>query len=153
MTLPRRARRERTKRRRPARALGIVAFATFAAACSGADEISRTVGGTTPPDSTKATTPPSDDTTPDGSAPVTTPPDEQPDNSEPTDSEHSPDEQTPTTAPTDDAAADPVVVGLAAAGFILLVGIAAWWMLRRDDPDADAGRQSRRDWPDDQMTV
>lgn len=128
--------------------LGIVAVATVATACSGADEITRTVSSTTPPESAPATTPPSDETTPDGSEPVTTPPDQQPDTSEPTEGENSPDDQTPTTAPTDDDV-DPVGVGLAAAGFILLVGIAAWWMLRRDDPGADIDRQG----PDDRMTV
>jgi hypothetical protein len=56
------------------------------------------------------------------------------------------------TGPTNDPV-DPLTVVVALAGFAVLLGVAAWWMVRRVDPDAQPLPSSENDpdWPTDQM--
>lgn len=89
------------------------------------------------------------DTTPDPTVPDTTAPEAttttsttEPDDSTPEDS--GPGDSVPDTPGDDDlvGAGDPdsdintTTAAIAVVGFILLVGVASWWMVRRTDPDA-----------------
>lgn len=72
--------------------------------------------------------------TPTDSAPV----DSTPQSTTPSDS--TPDDTTPDDAPTQtdgnsDKSTDPLTAALALAGFVILLGIAAWWMVRHQSPD------------------
>jgi hypothetical protein len=171
MTSGRNERRRIPGRTALACAVGIVALAAFAAACSGADQISppavEDVGSapdapdesegdgsapeTTAPDDVPDEETPPDDTAPATTPPATNPPDEAPDSSEPVDDSSAVEGGSDGSEPADEL--DPVLVALAVAGFVVLVGVAAWWMLRRDDPDADIGHAEEHQWPDDQMSL
>ncbi len=90
---------------------------------------------------------PADDSGDEGSdgdepAPSTTTPD---------DDDVDPDEEAGGDTSDDDV--DPAVIALSFLGFGILVGVAAMWMLRRNDPDAQVGREERHDWPDQEMSL
>ena len=70
---------------------------------------------------------------PESSAPVTTPDTTEPDDSVPSTST----EETLIAAGDPDDDVDTTTAALAIIGFILLVAVAGWWMVRRTDPDAE----------------
>ena len=72
-------------------------------------------------------------TDPESSAPVTTPDTTEPDDSVPSTST----EETLIAAGDPDDDVDTTTAALAIIGFILLVAVAGWWMVRRTDPDAE----------------
>ena len=162
-----------------ARVIGVIAFALAVAACSGVDETSSSItendpvatsgagesvpddtgGDTSPPEESPPvetppaetpSEPPVEESDPEDSTPTTAPPDEEPETSEPPDDGPADDEVVVDAADDD---VDPVLVSLAVAGFVALLAVAAWWMFRRDDPDADIGHTDPQDWPDDQMSL
>jgi hypothetical protein len=107
-------------------------------ATSGTDPVERTIEApppdsvpedttpesTTPEDTTPESTTP-EDTTPESTAPEdTTPEDTTPDQSLPSDGVAGANDST-----------DPVRVVLALVGFAIVLGIAAWWMMRHQGPD------------------
>jgi heme A synthase len=86
-------------------------------------------------ESTGTTTAP---TTPEPSTPEPTTPESTPDTSEP--------DSSTSAVPGDDALigsgdpdsdVDSTTAAIAVVGFVLLVALAGWWMVRRDDPDAE----------------
>jgi hypothetical protein len=72
-------------------------------------------------------------TVPESSAPDTTPDTIEPDDSIPSTST----EETLIAAGDPDPDIDTTTAVTAIVGFILLVAVASWWMVRRSDPDAD----------------
>ena len=106
--------------------------------------------GATTPDDTSPEAPPVAESSPDGTVPAGPP--STPETSEPPPEEEDPtDDERNEAGPEDEP--DPVFVALALAGFVALLSVAAWWMVRREDPDADIGNPGRHDWPDDQMSL
>lgn len=167
----------RTARRRSTRRgvvvlllVGVVGVVGLGAACSDADETRPDAAGpvaSSPSDEPDASVPRDsvpEESVPDGSVPEesapdsapATPPDDGTEPSEPSDPPEGgepPIEEGPDVSASDDDEVDPVLVALAVLGFVVLVGVAARWMLRRDDPDDEIGRPDRRDWPDEQMSL
>ena len=74
-----------------------------------------------------------DPTDPEPSAPDTTPDTTEPDDSVPSTST----EETLIAAGDPDDDVDTTTAALAIIGFILLVAVAGWWMVRRTDPDGE----------------
>jgi hypothetical protein len=163
-----------------ARAIGVIAFAAAVAACSGVDETSSSItengpvatseagesvpddtgGDTSPPEESTPvesppveppSEPPAEESDPEDSTPATAPPDEEPETSAPPGDDAPADDDVVGDAADDDV--DPVLITLAVAGFVALLAVAAWWMFRRDDPDADIGHTDPHDWPDDHMSL
>jgi hypothetical protein len=103
--------------RRTGTAAGVAAMVALVWAVSGGSPVSATVE---PSDSTPSTEAPSEPP-PDGTAP-------------PADDTTPDDTLVAAGEPDSDIAG--TVAAIAVVGFVLLVGVAAWWMVRRSNPDA-----------------
>ncbi len=136
-----------------ASALCIMSFLIVGIGCSEVEDTSRPVDTETPPTDGDGA-PPTDD---DGEGGDETPPTDG-DETPPTDDDGEGDGETPPTdddgaPPTDDdgEGGDPVLVALSAVAVVALIGVAAWWMIGRQDPDEQVGRPD--DWPDADMSI
>jgi hypothetical protein len=161
------------------RVVGLVAVLVLGAACSGADQIGQQTddppstdtgapsemipdvpvtepaapGDTASPDDSAPEAPPVEESSPDDSPPSTSPPEDGPDSTDPpADDDPAGGDDPGATGPENDDV-DPALVALALAGFVVLLGIAAWWMLRRADADDEIGHPDQHDWPDGQMSM